>query len=432
MPTFKHHRCTHCGTSYAYQTSGYGGLQDHNNPTYCQPCAGVVEKAIQAALDPVSVLFERSWRPTQDITIAEIDLLDDERVARIRAGGGIPTWRVMSPLFDMERPNNVQHQKFLHHDGRTYRYEWWSEEGVEHGVVSIECKEEIATGDVVGPWSPDDYWKTTPTFYTPGPKPPRKPPTHEFKALPFTKIEERRYDMLERSQSLSNARLFAEEDAKVFAVLDAFEKSDPLPDGALPIYSVTSAQYIPIERLLDRIDGPNRTGCMNLLLDNRERFDRAPGSVHNHQAWEGGYLDHVREVMNLAVVLYEALNTKRPLPFTLSSALLVLYLHDIEKPWKYEMVGGRLEEVPAMRGPEGKAAQHSFREAKLSEYGIILACEEASAFRYVEGERDADYSNRRRVMNELAGFCHACDVLSARLWHDHPREGDDSWTGASR
>ena len=170
MPTFNQHRCTHCGTSYAYQTSGYGSLQDHNNPTYCPPCAVVVEKALRAALDPVPVLFERSWRPTQDITIAEIDLLDAERVARIRAGGGIPTWRVMSPLFDLERPGNVQHQKFLCHDGRTYRYEWWTDEGVDHGVVYIECKEEIATGDVVGPWSPSDYWKTPPTFYTPGPK----------------------------------------------------------------------------------------------------------------------------------------------------------------------------------------------------------------------------------------------------------------------
>ena len=134
--------------------------------------------------------------------------------------------------------------------------------------------------------------------------------------------------------------------------------------------------------------------------------------------------------MNIALALYEMLASKRPLPFSLSSALLVLYLHDIEKPWKYQArLEGGIEEAPQF---QAKAAQHSFREGKLSEYGMILTSEEASAFRYVEGERDADYSNRKRVMNELAGFCHACDVLSARLWHDYPREGNDPWTGASR
>ena len=35
--------------------------------------------------------------------------------------------------------------------------------------------------------------------------------------------------------------------------------------------------------------------------------------------------------MNIAVVLYERLNSIRPLPFSLSDLLLVVYLHDVEK-----------------------------------------------------------------------------------------------------
>ncbi|MCU0687543.1 MAG: hypothetical protein MUF34_35755 [Polyangiaceae bacterium] len=59
------------------------------------------------------------------------------------------------------------------------------------------------------------------------------------------------------------------------------------------------------------------------------------GSTNNHQAWRGGDLDHVAEVMNIAVVLFEQLSKKRPLPFSLSDILLVVVLHDIEKPWPF-------------------------------------------------------------------------------------------------
>lgn len=207
MSTFQSKRCEHCGTTYSYQTSGYGGLQGNNHPGYCQACAEVVEKAIRAALEPVPVLYDRAWRPTQDITIAELDRLDEERIAATKAKGGFPVSRVLAPLFDLERPGNVQHQKIVSTDGRTYRYEWWTDEGVEHGVVYLECEVEVATGKVVGPWSLTDHWKTPPTFYTPGPKPPRKPPTHEFVSKPFGLADPRLLKFFERNQSLADAKI---------------------------------------------------------------------------------------------------------------------------------------------------------------------------------------------------------------------------------
>jgi hypothetical protein len=39
--------------------------------------------------------------------------------------------------------------------------------------------------------------------------------------------------------------------------------------------------------------------------------------------------------MNIAIELYKNLGSHRPLPFSLSDVLLILYLHDLEKPWKY-------------------------------------------------------------------------------------------------
>lgn len=146
---------------------------------------------------------------------------------------------------------------------------------------------------------------------------------------------------------------------------------------------------------------------MKLYEDNLFRFERAQGSSFNHQAWPGGYLDHITEVMNIGVNLYGSLTTIRELPFSLSDALFILFLHDLEKPWKGEIHF------------QNKNDKRLFRMSKINQYGIELSVAQENALKYVEGEGD-EYRSDRRVMNELSGFCHICDVTSARIWHDKP------------
>jgi hypothetical protein len=184
--------------------------------------------------------------------------------------------------------------------------------------------------------------------------------------------------------------------------------------------------YLPFGELLQRVDEPYRSAFRRLLAEHEKRFRSARGSSHNHQAWTGGYIDHIREVMNAAVVLYDALGSLRPLPFSLSDALVVLFVHDLEKPWAYEEVEG------VWNRREGfKENAHAFRLAKLAEVGVTLPAELERGVFFVEGE-GSQYSNRSRGMSPLAAFCHMCDVASARLWHDYPRDRDDPWVGAER
>ena len=179
-----------------------------------------------------------------------------------------------------------------------------------------------------------------------------------------------------------------------------------------------------LANLLDVVEPVNRKKCYQLLLDNMERFERAMGSSHNHQAWTGGYLDHVREVMHIGLTLYSALNSMRPLPFSMGDASLVLFLHDLEKPWK---------DAESIWDFKTKAGRKKFRLDKLTEYDIQLTPEQHNALEYVEGE-GSDYSPKRRVMNEMAAFCHMCDVASARIWFDEPNKGikdvqsNDEWS----
>ncbi|MEK7211148.1 MAG: hypothetical protein AAB731_00780 [Patescibacteria group bacterium] len=188
-------------------------------------------------------------------------------------------------------------------------------------------------------------------------------------------------------------------------------------------------KYLTMEELFLKIDEPYRSQCWKIYLDNLELFHVVQGSTNNHQNWRGGYHDHIVEVLNIAVLLYDLLGSARPHPFSLSDTLVILFLHDIEKPWKYELrADGELYHIPSM---QKKADQHAFREKKLEGYGIMLTPAQANALKYVEGEGD-DYSSRHRVMNELASFCHMCDSWSARGWHGYPLAENDPWTGAKR
>lgn len=132
----------------------------------------------------------------------------------------------------------------------------------------------------------------------------------------------------------------------------------------------------------------------------------AVGSSHNHQAWEGGYLDHVTEALNLACWLYET--SPRPLPFKLEDALVVMFLHDIEKPFKGQCKWPTKED------------RREFRNTFIQQNQIALTDVQKNALEYVEGEHD--YSNTERKMNELAAFCHCCDILSARVWYSKGKE----------
>lgn len=187
--------------------------------------------------------------------------------------------------------------------------------------------------------------------------------------------------------------------------------------------------HLKIEELLDLIEESYGSICKQILTDNRALFERARGSTFNHQTWEGGYIDHVVDGMNYARHLY-AFDSAfgRPIPFSLSDALLIFFLHDLEKPWR--ILVNEQGQVSNRENFATKEEFQKFREDKLREYGLELSPYLINAFTYVEGEHK-NYSSKYRVMNELASFCHKVDNWSARGWHDYPKPNDE-WTGATR
>jgi hypothetical protein len=185
-------------------------------------------------------------------------------------------------------------------------------------------------------------------------------------------------------------------------------RSHDFSEVRLATLEMERGHYLDSTSFMSLIPDPNRTNLWAIVRDNQELFLKAQGSSNNHQAWEGGYLDHVAEVMNIACQLYRALSVRK-LPFTLAEALEVMFLHDIEKPFAKELKAA---------GTYSKADRKQFRAEMIKEYGIKLTSEQENALRYVEGVPDSEYTPGERTMGELAAFCHCCDILSARLWHD--------------
>lgn len=184
-------------------------------------------------------------------------------------------------------------------------------------------------------------------------------------------------------------------------------------------------RYYSLEEALQLIEEPNQSICNLVLKDNQELFAFAKGSKTKHQAWQGGYLEHVTETMNLAILFYNSLSsTSRPINFSLSDSLLVLFLHDLEKPFK--QVKGKQLGLEDGSGKKDDAKIKDFKEELFKKYGFKLKDSQLNALKYVEGENES-YHPAHRVMCELAAFCHLCDIWSARGWHDFPKRFGDSW-----
>lgn len=165
-----------------------------------------------------------------------------------------------------------------------------------------------------------------------------------------------------------------------------------------------------LELIQDYAPSLNRDSCIRLLKEEQRRICLSPGSSNNHHTWEGGYLDHLIQTIEIAGCIFRPLSQYNSLPFSLEDVFMCLYLHDIEKPWKYipECVSSDLNNIDLST----KDKRREFRNLIISKYGFQLTPEQLNGIEYAEGE--FDYSPRQRKMGRLAAFVHMCDVWSAR------------------
>lgn len=195
---------------------------------------------------------------------------------------------------------------------------------------------------------------------------------------------------------------------------------DPIPSG---IETDKEFTFLNLDQLLELIEGANGKACRQMYVDYKELIDTAPGAASNHQVWEGGYKDHIAQTMNLFRMQFDDMERHvwlQALPeseqFSLSDGLTVLYLHDLEKPFKYKLADdGSLADNPDLAD---KKARKEFRKALIDKYGVQLSDTQKNALLHAEGVRDEYYKQGERVDQPLAALVHACDLISARVLYD--------------
>lgn len=182
------------------------------------------------------------------------------------------------------------------------------------------------------------------------------------------------------------------------------------------------APKIPLNELIQLLRPEHRRVAQAICNDYEKPMRIVPGSSSKHQSWEGGYTSHTEEVMNLALIMYHELHTRRPLSFDVSTALFCAFIHDFDKLLRYTVTDTGVD----LSTRHTKNDSEKVREILFSKYRYSLTDEEYNAIKYTHGEGDDFQPGGKRVMLPLATLIHCCDVISARIWYDYGR-ASDSW-----
>ncbi len=176
-----------------------------------------------------------------------------------------------------------------------------------------------------------------------------------------------------------------------------------------------------LKTLLEEINDPRREIILSIYKDHEELFHEAKGSGHNHQAWVGGYADHIAECLRINDVYYDSLQKMRPLEFSKDSAAIALFLHDIEKPFRYGSIDDKRcqkwQDIFNREAKDWESIKWDIIKDFEGKYGLELTEEEKNALKYTHGEGD-DHCKDERVSLPLAAHVHHCDNTSARIWYD--------------
>ncbi len=179
-----------------------------------------------------------------------------------------------------------------------------------------------------------------------------------------------------------------------------------------------------LQQLLQEIKDPRRDIFLKIYEDHKELFHQAKGSSYNHQTWDGGYADHIAEVLRINDITYDSLSKLRELPFSKDSAAIALFLHDIEKPFRYGIgTDDRCDKWHKIFNDKSKdweKVKWDIIADLQARYGFDLTDDEINALKYTHGE-GLDHQKGIRVAKPLAAHVHHCDNISARIWYDKGR-----------
>lgn len=187
-------------------------------------------------------------------------------------------------------------------------------------------------------------------------------------------------------------------------------------------------QFLDLHQIVQLVDQPNKDAIIESYVQNAERVAQTPGARKKHQAWDGGYLDHVVYATNYGIALH---NLHKQIGFqpdySESDIAIVMLLHDFGKVARYRKVENGWDYVE-----NPNQAEHDFFNHIIESHNFQLTAIQMNALEFVHGE-GSKYTQKRRLMLPLATICHQADIWTARDCPDNPLPGGrDQCEGAYR
>jgi 23S rRNA maturation-related 3'-5' exoribonuclease YhaM len=197
------------------------------------------------------------------------------------------------------------------------------------------------------------------------------------------------------------------------------------------------SSYDQIMRMLNMVlDQGLREKLWGMHTHLKERIVYWPASKKHHHAWVGGYADHVREVMMLAIHSYQNVNAYcetlpvNPLDFTLDDVILVAYVHDLDKLYRYkDMPEGDYRRQAKYGGQIWEVADgitYPDESAKVTQLcalqGIVLTDAQIEAVSHHHGGWSCNLSSPYAYMSDGSGMTkfstliHGADLMSGYIF----------------
>lgn len=206
------------------------------------------------------------------------------------------------------------------------------------------------------------------------------------------------------------------------------------PDFSFPLSYLETA-------LLILENSPLKNQTMQMLEHVQDRTELYPASTKYHHVWPGGLADHITQVMTIAWQLKSACPDAQP-----HEIVVAAYLHDWEKHFKYEPIGGldtseaaiawqadgrmrpmfKYIEYPRKVGPSYEIMMGML----IQRFGIPITLRLSNALMMCEGGYSAHAGKPNAQMGPLAAVIHSADLISSHSFHEVSGQGAAKWTFA--
>jgi hypothetical protein len=166
---------------------------------------------------------------------------------------------------------------------------------------------------------------------------------------------------------------------------------------------------------------------IKIYTENESAIRYFPASISHHHCWEGGYYDHISQVIVISVTLFDMMSKIKKFDFTKDDVILVAFAHDFDKLHRYEKTKDSWKIKKGINWDYRSDFPNCDESAKVvqlfAKCGVLFEDKHIEAISLHHGgfstKLSSVYSGKSGRMSNLSTILHSADMLSADLFGDN-------------